>query len=166
MVLELKDLFLTDGARLHDSYKLNMNNVKFDSLYPFVSPVDIEIDAENRAGLVKVTLNVKLDFAHPCDRCGTDTTRVLNYTFKHNLVVSLSGDDNEDYIETPDFKLNLDELVKADILLELPGKWLCSEECKGLCEKCGANLNLGDCSCDKRQIDPRLEVLKQLIDSE
>lgn len=74
------------------------------------------------------------------------------------------SESDEDYIETPDYKLELDEVVKTDIILELPAKFLCSEDCKGLCMKCGKNLNEGDCGCDKGSVDPRLEILKQLID--
>ena len=61
--------------------------------------------------------------------------------------------------------MDLDELIRTDILLELPTKFLCKEDCKGLCPTCGKNLNEGACNCQTHQIDPRLEVLKQLIDS-
>ena len=72
--------------------------------------------------------------------------------------------ENDDYIETPDFTLELDDVVISDIFLSLPSKNLCRDDCKGLCQICGQNLNNGECSCDKRQTDPRLEILKQLID--
>ena len=88
----------------------------------------------------------------------------MQYNFEHYLVTSLSGDQNDDYIETPDHTIDLDELLTADILLELPSKFLCSDNCKGLCPKCGANLNETTCNCTTKQIDPRLEVLKQLIE--
>jgi uncharacterized protein len=85
-------------------------------------------------------------------------------SFSHNLAQTLVDDGNDDYIETPDFKLELDEIVISDVLLSLPQKNLCKSDCKGLCSTCGQNLNLGECSCDKQNIDPRLEILKQLMD--
>ena len=58
----------------------------------------------------------------------------------------------------------LAELATADILLELPTSVLCVESCKGLCPVCGANLNEGDCGCDRSQRDPRLDKLRGLLD--
>ena len=72
--------------------------------------------------------------------------------------------DSDAYIQVDSGSLDLDELLRADILLELPTKYLCREDCKGLCAVCGKNLNDGPCNCNLHQIDPRLEVLKQLID--
>ena len=80
------------------------------------------------------------------------------------LFRTLADEENDDYIETPDFTLELDDVVISDIFLSLPSKNLCRDDCKGLCQICGQNLNNGECSCDKRQTDPRLEILKQLID--
>jgi uncharacterized protein len=58
----------------------------------------------------------------------------------------------------------LDEIVTEDVFLNLPAKFLCSDDCKGMCFKCGKDLNSGSCSCEK-DIDPRLEALKQLLDN-
>ena len=61
----------------------------------------------------------------------------MSYSFNHKLAVTLEDDGNDDYIETPDFKLELDDIVISDILLSLPQKNLCKENCKGLCQNCG-----------------------------
>ena len=78
----------------------------------------------------------------------------------------LVDETNDDYIETPDFTLELDEVVRTDLILSYPQKFFCSrgEDCRGLCPKCGKNLNEGDCGCDKTVVDPRLEILKQLME--
>ena len=74
-------------------------------------------------------------------------------------------EEDDDVIQIgPERTLDLDELLRSDILLELPYKYLCSEDCKGLCASCGKNLNEGPCGCNLHQVDPRLEVLKKLID--
>ena len=59
-------------------------------------------------------------------------------------------------------KIDLSELVREQIILNLPEKIFCSEDCKGLCAKCGANRNLIDCNCDKKELDPRWAALKNL----
>lgn len=164
MVLDLKNVFQNEGEHLEQSYQLNMQDIKVFGANPFVTPVKVDARAENRAGLVTLVINTSFDYSRPCDRCGSDTAKHMEYTFKHMLVVSLSGDQNDDYIEIPDYSLNLDELTSSDILLEIPSKYLCKNDCKGICPKCGANLNATSCSCDNRQIDPRLEALRQLLD--
>ena len=113
---------------------------------------------------MKLRLDVSFTYFGSCDRCGVDLQRDYKESFNHILVTSLSGDSDDEYIETPDYEIELDELVTEDILLELPGKLLCKDGCKGLCAKCGKNLNDGNCQCDNNRIDPRLEVLKQLLD--
>ena len=59
-------------------------------------------------------------------------------------------------------EIDLKELVREQILLNLPEQVFCKKDCKGLCEKCGANRNLIDCNCIEKEIDPRWSVLKNL----
>lgn len=164
MILDLKNIFLNEGSVLHKEYSFSMADVGESGVCPFVSPVKTYITAENRAGLVRLSLATSFNYQKPCDRCGADVAKEMHYDFEHYLVTSLSGDQNDDYIETPDHTIDVDELLRTDIVLELPLKHLCSDDCKGLCPKCGANLNKKDCGCSVKNIDPRLEALKQLID--
>jgi DUF177 domain-containing protein len=60
--------------------------------------------------------------------------------------------------------IDLNVLVNDAVLLSLPIRRLCSEECKGLCQQCGVNLNREECGCKGESIDPRLEVLRTLLD--
>lgn len=62
--------------------------------------------------------------------------------------------------------LDLAPLLRAEILIELSHGVLCQDDCKGLCPVCGANLNRETCECDRDNIDPRLAVLKKLLESE
>ena len=58
---------------------------------------------------------------------------------------------------------NLDEILETSLILDMETKFRCREDCKGLCDTCGANLNLGPCGCRKPR-DPRFAVLEQLLD--
>ena len=140
MLFELKSVFQNEGEEKTISYKLDISNIDIDGVFPFKTPLDITATAGNRA------------------------SRKMKYKFTHKLARTLETDGNDDYIETPDFVLDLDETVISDVLLSLPQKNLCKEDCKGLCSQCGHNLNEGECDCDKKQVDPRLEILKQLMD--
>jgi uncharacterized protein len=58
--------------------------------------------------------------------------------------------------------LPFDDVVREQVLMAIPMKPLCREDCRGLCPECGADWNAGDCACEKTKVDPRLEVLKGL----
>jgi uncharacterized protein len=58
--------------------------------------------------------------------------------------------------------IDVAELVREQILLNLPEQVFCAEDCKGLCPQCGANRNLIDCKCEEKEIDPRWAALKNL----
>jgi uncharacterized protein len=55
--------------------------------------------------------------------------------------------------------LSVEDVVREQVLLSLPSRTLCSEDCKGLCPRCGQNLNLGNCTCDASPKDPRWNAL-------
>ncbi len=164
MIFDLKDVFEGDGVSRVLNYELDLRSIELDGSYPFSSPTRVKATASNRTGIVKLIIQADFEYSRPCDRCMRSLVEDMSYCFEHRLVKTLCGEDDGDYIETPDYNLELDELITSDILLELPLKFLCSDDCKGICQKCGKDLNEGECSCDKRVVDPRLEVLKQLID--
>ena len=58
--------------------------------------------------------------------------------------------------------IDLDPIVREQLLLALPMSAVCTEDCKGLCTVCGQNLNEKQCGCDTRQVDPRLAALKNI----
>ena len=163
MVLNLKNVFLNDGEKIEADFTAALKDITMDGIYPFDSDAKVHVTAENKLGFVSLRLDTSFIYNRPCDRCGEAMKKDLEFSFDHRLVAGLSDSEDDDYTEVPDFELELDDLVVSDILLELPGKYLCSEDCKGLCPDCGCNLNLGECSCNKGNIDPRLEILKQLI---
>ena len=69
--------------------------------------------------------------------------------------------EEKDYIDGYD--LDVDKLVFGEILISMPGKTLCKEDCKGICLICGANLNKGECGCDRDILDPRMSVFKDIL---
>ncbi|MBQ4129646.1 MAG: DUF177 domain-containing protein [Ruminococcus sp.] len=164
MLLSLKDIFVNDGMKSDYHYTLSLSDIELDGIYPFKSDVDVSAVIVNKTGLVTLDIDVSFEYSRPCDRCFVDVEKKMSQHFSHRLVESLEGDYNDEYIETTDYKLDLSELVTSDIILNLPSKYLCKGDCQGLCQKCGHNLNLGECACDKRVIDPRLEALKELLD--
>lgn len=163
MLFDLKEIFLNEGLSTSNEYSLDLSKLELNGCFPFTSPVKIKAEATNTLGMVNLILETEFDFTMPCDRCFADVTTHITYTFNHRLLKSVMEEYNDDYIETPNAIVDLDELVTSDILLELPHKYLCKEDCQGLCQICGMNLNTGKCDCKTEEIDPRLEVLNNLF---
>lgn len=107
-----------------------------------------------------------------CCRCGVTTTFTVrekfNYIFKveqdqtHFLEdVECDTDDIETvYVDRPE--IHLEEVLREQLFLAVPEKLLCDQECRGVCQGCGASLNLHNCTCDGTQADSPFAVLKQL----
>ncbi|MBN1832953.1 MAG: DUF177 domain-containing protein [Deltaproteobacteria bacterium] len=106
-----------------------------------------------------------------CDRCLESYHRELKTSFRVFLSLPLpqTQEDDMELAEEDldvDFirgdEIDLDGIIHEQIYLTIPMKSLCSEDCLGLCPKCGANLNTTDCQCDKEQGHPAFLKLKNL----
>jgi len=162
MVLDLKKVFLVENEAVAVQTEVDLSELGANAAFER-GKAAAEIEAVNHAGFVEFTADVKGKASYDCDRCAKTVTKDFHFQFRHILVTKLSEESGDDYIETPDYKLDTDALLRDDILLELPSKLLCSESCKGLCYKCGKNLNEGQCGCRKQEADPRLAALRQLL---
>lgn len=166
MILQLKDLFDRAGERIPFEFDLDLSHVKHGADKPIKKPVHITGSVENSTGIVTLGYLAKFTLNTLCDRCLEPIEQNLSLSTKHIVVNELAGEDNDSFVVCEDYKLDLDELVTADIVLELPIRILCRDDCKGLCPRCGTNLNESTCNCETKQVDPRLEVLLQLLEED
>ena len=165
MYLDLRQLFEVVDEHFPVEYDLDLSGYEFFVTRPFITPVAVNGLVKNVAGIVTLDCSVQFTLRLSCDRCLKEFERGFSEDFQHILVNRLESDDDlySDYIVVPDMRLNLDELLTADIMLAMPSKFLCSEDCKGLCPQCGKDLNQGDCGGTEQTGDPRFDVLKQLL---
>ncbi len=163
MTVDLKKYF--EGQSDTVEYALDLSGLELDGVKPFCAPIKVQAGFRGLTGAAQLTLHLLYTVVMPCDRCGEETEREWEKEFSHILVRELQNDqeDDEEYILVPDERLDLDELIREDILLDMPSKFLCSPDCKGLCPTCGKNLNDGPCGCESDDIDPRLAILKSLL---
>lgn len=161
MGLDLRSVFETEGSKQEISEQLDEREYELFGTKPFVERISVRGEVANRAGVVTLSVQVSFPLRVACDRCLEEFTRQYDYTFTHILVRQLQ-DEWQDYILVEDGMLDLEELILSDILLELPTKLLCKEDCKGLCPHCGCNLNHQSCDCNKAYHDPRWDVLNTL----
>ncbi|MBI5587574.1 MAG: DUF177 domain-containing protein [Deltaproteobacteria bacterium] len=136
--------------------------------FSFASPVAAHLELTKTEGNVFVSGDIKTRIAVNCSRCLKD----FEFHFKTDLALFYTrgkeeekekelkpGDLDVNYL--PDAELDTTEMILAQISLEMPMQPLCDAGCKGLCPKCGADLNQGDCGCSSEEkIDPRFAKLK------
>ena len=110
-----------------------------------------------------------------CSRCLKQVTVPVECDFAEQLLyakdVSLFshlevGEVEEKYFIYDNDTLDITDIIRESILAVLPQKILCRDDCRGLCPKCGKNLNQGQCDCDLHEVDPRLAILAKLKETE
>jgi len=142
--------------------------------YRLTSPAVASGEITLHIGSISVAGSIKGETEADCTRCLRPIQKPLAIDFDVDYLTDgeLGSDDDLqlqpgdlDRDELRDYRLDLNQLVREQILLNIPEQIYCTEDCKGLCEKCGGNLNLVNCNCEDDEIDPRWEALKNLKDS-
>lgn len=166
MFLDLRKLFCEDGT-LPISAEFDLSDIEFSGVFPIKTPVKITGEILSRTGIVSLNAEIVYSYSADCDRCGTPAERQYGFSYRKTLVTSLAnGIEDDDVIVLSDMKLDLYEFVRTEVILSIPSKHLCREDCRGICPECGKNLNNGKCSCRTESIDPRLQILQQLLTDE
>jgi len=166
MFMELEPVFNNLGFSLSIDYELDLSGLTVGGQAIFARPVRVSGAARNRSGIVEIAAEARLSISLRCDRCDVNFERELAIPIEHTVVTQLNHEENDDdYVLISSYRFDVDPLVSEDIQLALPAKLLCDENCKGLCPNCGQNLNEAACIC-KTPTDPRLDILKQLLDTE
>ncbi len=133
--------------------------------------VNLKGELTRRIAQTEIDATLAAEIEVECTRCLQTIEQKLEFPFKAVFVTAenytqakeaeLTAQDLDVSVFEGD-KIDLTELVREQILLNLPEQVFCKEHCKGLCEKCGANRNLIDCKCKEKESDPRWDVLKNL----
>ena len=173
MKLDLRPLLAGDRL-LEFDYELPLITDPEDTssfLYgvSFPSPMKVAGKITNTAGYMRMTLSMSVDYQAECARCLSPVSGVFTLDLEktvapRNLLEDLDEDKLDDYAIIEDGFLDMDTTLLLQIEMEFPVRFLCKDDCKGLCQRCGKNLNLGECGCDTKEIDPRLEPLRRLLE--
>jgi uncharacterized protein len=134
---------------------------------------DVSLEGELSKSAASTTLRGKVSgtLEIDCDRCLEPQQRPIDVeldlefvpasSFAAEANLELQGDALKlDAI--PDDSIDTTEIAREQILLDIPQQFFCKEDCQGLCQKCGTNLNEADCGCSDTEIDPRWAALKNL----
>ena len=164
MKLDLNRVLELPGEADVVTADVDLTTVKHAGRPLFTAPVNVTAKAVNRAGVVTLDCTYRFTLHVLCDRCLAPLELPVDRTVSHTVVREVNGEDDETFLVAENGCVELEELATNDILPELPQRYLCREDCKGLCPQCGKNRNKGPCGCQSDSGDPRMDVLRRLLE--
>lgn len=151
--LELEETPQLEGIRITKPFKaiLSIKKSGMEVLIKGIVSGEVELQCSRclKEYIMPVKTTVEVSY-HPIEEIN-----------KEELVELKRNEMDVDFYR--DSEIDTENIIRDQILLAIPMKPLCSEDCKGLCPICGVNLNEESCSCSKNEIDPRLSVLQSLL---
>ncbi|MBQ2192197.1 MAG: DUF177 domain-containing protein [Clostridia bacterium] len=166
MKLNLREIIEIPGSGVDFSRELGTEDLVFPSIVRYLSAPRAEGRVYNEAGVLRMKGEIRTELLCLCDRCAVEFESVKTTPLSAVIV-----EKNDDNAEDPELffldgdEIDLDEILSTLFILDMDAKFLCREDCRGLCPRCGKNLNLGPCGCGK-ETDPRFAVLEQLLDKD
>ena len=162
MRLDLRELIVNPERRLPFHLELETGNLDFPSVREYLHPPVADGVVSNEAGILHMRGTITAEMLCVCDRCGQEFESTKE-TAVDAVLVEEESEDNPELFVLEGTEIDAQEVLSTCFILDMETKFLCREDCKGLCARCGKNLNLGPCGCGK-EIDPRFAVLEQLLD--
>ena len=163
MTLDMGPMLRGETDRIKIDYMLKPESVKGAE---FTDDAHVTGEITDDGGYMQMKLEATLPFRTVCARCLSPVEDDFRMEFvrtvadEGTLTDEQLEDNVDEYVVIQHGKLDVDEELREDLILEFPMRILCSEDCPGLCPKCGKPLKDGDCGCPTVEIDPRLAVLK------
>jgi uncharacterized protein len=165
MEIHLLPILNYEGKRLDINETLTVEN-RFGDAFQILEPITVTGQMVNIGGSLELDAKGEAKLRLVCDRCLDEFEQVVPFVIQERFKKADStseAESNPDIVILEGDTIDLDELVYDALVMHLPSKVLCAEDCKGLCLHCGQNLNQGDCKCDNRPTDPRFDILDKLL---
>lgn len=167
MLIDISELLSVNGKDVEVSVDIEMQRyVSRMCDYEIIRKKPLLIRLHN-TGKRRFTLETAVDITllMQCGRCLEDVEYDLQFDVKKEIDMNESDGETDELFYISDDKLDVEKLVYNEILVNLPMKVLCSENCKGICNRCGANLNSQTCDCDTTELDPRMSKIRDIFNN-
>ncbi|MCI8814845.1 MAG: DUF177 domain-containing protein [Lachnospiraceae bacterium] len=165
MRIQLTEILSADGQALHREVPLERDTMEVGAerfrLFE-KSPVTLDI-VHTGDRVIEIEGSCEASAKIPCGRCLEEVD--ISFALHISRKVDLKESDEERVRELDEgnfitgTELDVEQLVYNELLVQWPMRVLCREDCKGLCSRCGANLNNKPCDCDRTSLDPRMAAI-------
>lgn len=133
--------------------------------YSFPEPARVKGEIKNAGGYIPFSATCEIKVNGVCARCLAPVSDTVSIEISRAVATELTAEDEADeYLVAVDGQIEIGETVEDELILSLPSRLLCHEDCKGLCPKCGCDLNKGKCDCPTHDPDPRWAALKKFLE--
>lgn len=169
MLVDLNEVLQNDGGEIRLSVMPEMEQfVSKMGAFPIVNAEPVNLCIRNKGDWkIEITGDTVVTAIIPCARCLKDVPVCLELHIEREAdMKQTSGEriqalDEQAYIEG--HSLDVDQLLSVELLLNWPYRVLCRSDCKGLCSRCGADLNEGSCGCSDEEPDPRMAKILDIF---
>lgn len=160
MDINIKPLLSSEVRKISFSYDIPI--AYSENGYRLSDSVAVNGEVKDMGGYMVLEARASVKYVTECARCLKKLDGQCEIDFVRTVAISLEAEDGEDeYILVGENStLSIDEALKEEMILSLPLRSLCKDDCKGLCPKCGCNKNDTECECVLTAPDPRWNVLK------
>ena len=160
MDINIKPLLSSEERKVTFSYGIPISYS--ENGYTVSEPIEVCGEVKDMGGYMVLDAKASVKYVTECARCLKELNGECEIQFVRTVATSLESEDGEDeYIIVGENScLSIDDALTEEIILSLPTRSLCSDDCKGLCPKCGCNKNVTECGCVLSAPDPRWNALK------
>ncbi len=161
MRIDVSNIAKTNGASITVDFEYKIEDIGILDINIY-KPIHFTGILENISGMIRVTGDLVLEYNIICSRCLKAILKKVTIKVFENFMVSSKKAEEDDFYTFNGKYIELIDVINDNIILYLPIKEVCDSNCKGLCKKCGKDLNIEDCECKDENIDPRFLVLNDL----
>jgi len=169
MLISLSEIMNTKDKIAQVDAPIELEQFEYQgATYEFAhkEPVNLTItNLGNKKVMIEGSTNISLTLF--CSRCLKEIIYPMDINFQKEIDFNLTEEERAEGLDETNYiigyNLDVDTLINDEILIGFPMSILCSEDCKGLCKNCGANLNEEACDCDTTVYDPRMSVIRDIF---
>lgn len=166
MHIDLREIINIPGGKVDFDYEPDLSGLETGSVKAILPDARAIGSVRNIAGVLELNARLTVSTVCVCARCLKETENPVELN-----ITAIISDNEDEESDNPDIfyldgnLVDVDEIIINAFVLNTEQRFLCKEDCKGICSKCGADLNAETCNC-REEIDPRLAVLGQLLENE
>ncbi|MDP4153316.1 MAG: DUF177 domain-containing protein [Bacillota bacterium] len=167
MLIDISGVLKNENSGLDIEFDMDGSDIElYGDEHPFKTPLHVSGKVENKAGIVTLLLNISGMMEMLCARCLKPVSHKVDVDVENLLVTELQNADDDKLLLVTEDLFDVGKIAADAVVVNAPVRLLCREDCKGLCPKCGKDLNEGGCDCKNDEVDSRLAVLQKLLNKE